>query len=65
MYYDTIIYFRYHYLVLSFMQDEETEIELELTDEELKVRDEDRAGAYRRVTKGRRRRSSLSLQTRN
>lgn len=27
---------RYHYLVLSFMQDEETEIELELTDEELK-----------------------------
>ena len=30
--------FRYHYLVLSFMQDEETELELDLTDEDLKVR---------------------------
>lgn len=29
--------FRYHYLVLSFMQDEETEIELDLSEEELKV----------------------------
>ena len=65
MYYDTIIYFRYHYLVLSFMQDEETEIELELTDEELKVGDGDRARAYRRGTEGRRRRSSFSLQMRN
>jgi len=27
---------RYHYLVLSFMQDEETELELDLTDEDLK-----------------------------
>ena len=29
--------FRYHYLVLSFMQEDETELELDLTDEELKV----------------------------
>jgi len=29
--------FRYHYLVFSFMQDEETELELPFTDEELQV----------------------------
>ena len=29
--------FRYHYLVLSFMQDEETELELDIGEEELQV----------------------------
>ena len=31
------IIFRYHYLVLSFMQDEETELELDIGEEELQV----------------------------
>jgi hypothetical protein len=29
--------FRYHYLVFSFMQDEETELELPFTEEELQA----------------------------
>jgi hypothetical protein len=32
-----MIVFRYHYLVFSFMQDEETELELPFTEEELQV----------------------------
>jgi len=40
---------RYHYLVLSFMQDEETEIELELTDEELQEKYE---GKLEKTMKG-------------